>query len=721
MIDRVSRPGSGPRLVGWCRVAGGLGLAMALAPLGTALPAIAAAPRAPAHVTSGVASPRPACAASASCAYHVAGSAADYPTHGQFARLHVDNGPPGQPASAEIDYDLYIPDVATPTTPQPAIMYFNGFGGAKDDSSGTALGKFFAQHGYVYLAFSSEGFGHSGGHIELDSPEYDVKNARALVDLLGQEPYVLKDDGPAHDPRVGLTGGSYGGAIQLLTAEFDPRVDAITPFRTWNTLDYALAPNNLQSNYLPQTLNPGGVIKTEWTSLFFVDGLIQPFSGNGSGVPGTFVNPQPQPCPAYDHRLCQLYLETVATNQASGSTRQVLQNSSPASFFNGGVGFFDPTMVSHGLNVPTLLGQGELDTLFNLNDAIANYRSVQARGVPVKMLWHSNGHGYDDLPGEDDVFGGDATNPNRNYIPQRLLAWFDRYLRLDASVDTGPNFSYFRDWVPYDHRGSAAPAYGTASAFPFEPNLTFTLSGTADLALPGQPATPGTARFVNPPGGVPSSYTETSNFQCSTCALPVPGPNPFPGMPPSNPPCVAVTCEYVDFTSKPFANDVISVGAPTAHLHLSAVPGQDIVMYGKVFDVAADGSAELVKRLIAPVRVSDTSRPVDVNLVAFAHRFAAGHAVRFELAATDMTSGNSRVPDLISVVSGAATDPSTFTLPVDAAANAAPAPVVPSFTGRGLPPTSAVRPASLLPGFALLLVAALLVVGGATSRLRRHQ
>ncbi|HEY8739215.1 MAG TPA: CocE/NonD family hydrolase [Candidatus Dormibacteraeota bacterium] len=648
-----------------------------------AVPAAAAAPRATAHFTSGTASLAPACAATASCHYHVYGT-----EKGDFPRLHVVNGP-NNLSSADIDYDLYVPDVATAVAPQPAIMYFNGFAGAKNDSSGTGLGKFFASHGYVYLPFTSEGFGNSAGKIELDSPEYDVKNAEALItSVLATKSYVLHD--ATGDPRVGLTGGSYGGAIQLLTAEFDPRVDAITPFRTWNTLEYSLGPNNLQSHFLPQGLPCCGVLKTEWTSLFFVDGLTQPFLGNGSGRNAI---PSQLPCPGYDARICPVYVDSVAHGSVSDgsdptrpfNTRAIIQNSSPASYFNGGTSA-DSSQHSSGLNVPTLIGQGEEDTLFNLNDGIANYLAIQARGVPVKMLWHSNGHGYPDLPGEDDAFGGDVSNPNQNYIPQRLLAWFNRYLRLDTSVDTGPGFSYFRDWVPYDPKGSAAPAYGTAAGYPAQAPLTFTLSGTKDLVLPGQPAAAGTAQVVNPPLGQPASYTETSNFQCSTCYLPQTNQAPFAGIQPSNPPCAGI-CEYADFTSAPFGHDLVSVGVPTAHLHITALSAQP-VFYGKVYDVAPDGSFELVKRLIAPVRVFDTSQPVDFQLLGLAHRFAAGHAVRLEIAATDQTSGSNRPPDLIGIVAGASTDPSTFSLPVDAAANAVPAPV--TLSGPGMMPNTAV-------------------------------
>jgi ABC-2 type transport system ATP-binding protein len=683
------------------RILPGIALAVTAA-LGAVVPAAANA--------SVSAAPAPACAAAAACTYTK--------TSGTLA---VTNGPLDAD-HASIDYDIYKPDVADAGHPQPAVMYFNGFGGGKDDSSGVAVGKYLANHGYVVLTFSSEGFGASTGKIELDSPEFDVKNAEQLITLLGGKSYVFKD--ATGDPRVGLTGGSYGGAIQIMTAQFDPRVDAITPFRTWNTLEYSLAPNNLASSYQPQSLPCCGVAKFEWTSLFFASGLTQPLNGHGDGVTGTFLDPGNAQCPGFDNRLCPIYAQSVVQGSAAPS-KAILDNSSPASYFTPGSHSFDVSQLSHGLNVPTLIGQGESDTLFNLNDAIANYESTRARGVPVSMIWHSNGHGYDDQPGEGDIFGNDQQSPGTKYLPQRILAWFDRYLRLGTSVDTGPGFAYFQDWVPYNPSGSAAPAYATAPSFPVEPSLTFALSGTSDLVGPGSTVVAGANTLVSPAKGSPAAYTETSNFQCDTCTLPAASiPSPFKGIQPSDLPG-----QFAAFTSKPFQRDVTSVGVPTAHVHVSGATNRDVILFGKVYDVDGGGNATLIHRLISPVRVFDTGNAVDMNLLGFAHRFAAGHSVRFELATTDLTSTSDHLlPDVVTLTQNpsatagstldrvlaaliptaeAATDPSTFSLPVDGV----PASIVtPTIPGGGNPtslPNTGVAP--LAPAVLLLLAAGALV------------
>ena len=54
-----------------------------------------------------------------------------------------------------------------------------------------------------------------------------------------------------------MVGGSYGGGIQWVTAAIDPRVDAIVPVISWNTLNSSLYPNQ--------------AFKTAWGTLLLLD------------------------------------------------------------------------------------------------------------------------------------------------------------------------------------------------------------------------------------------------------------------------------------------------------------------------------------------------------------------------------------------------------------------------------------------------------------------
>jgi ABC-2 type transport system ATP-binding protein len=578
----------------------------------------------------------------------------------------VMDGPTNTNA-VQIDTDLYVPTAASSTNPQPVVIYANGFGGAKDDASGTAIGNWLASHCYIVLAYSSSGFGKSGGCIQLDSPQYDVKDVKALIDWLALRTDVLKD---TNGPIIGMAGGSYGGGIQLMSAEFDARIRAITPFRTWNTLNYALSPQHLgNGSLLYDATQPPGVAKYDWTTLFFLSGS----TGMNQCPP---VNPPVMvgtvPCAGFPASVCNSYGDTAANGFPSATTQALLANSSPLSYLTAGP---DPTGASGriGLKIPTLLGQGQSDTLFNINEAVATYRFLRNQGTPTRLVWHQGGHGYTDQPGEGDLFDSDQADPDQKYLPQQMLLWFERYLRGITTVDTGAQFSYFQDWVPYTYTNDPAVLpFASAPDFPVGSTQSYFLSAASDLVPTSGTPTAGTVTIVNPPNsgiaaapltGYPQpgvSFTECSNFQQPGSTLPGGIPNLCPPLQPSDP-----TGTFAAFTTPPLCSDAASVGIPTAHLHLSNVNAANtgLMLFGKVYDVAPGGSTQLVHRLIAPFRAPNGGGTVDVYLDGIAHLFPVGHSIRFELAATDSTSINNKLADTITITTGGA-DPSTFTLPL---------------------------------------------------------
>ena len=146
------------------------------------------------------------------------------------------------------------------------------------------------------------------------------------------------------------------------------------------------------------------------------------------------------------------------------------------------------------VKIPTLLAQGEFDTLFNLNEAAATYQALLAQGTPVKMIWHSWGHSHGNpAPGELSLTDPDPAN---QYETARVVSWFARYLK-GADVNTGATFAYFRDWVPYT--GNAAPAYAESKTFPVGTNRTWYLGGTDLTSTP--PLVAGSQSFVTPAAG----------------------------------------------------------------------------------------------------------------------------------------------------------------------------------------------------------------------------
>ena len=140
----------------------------------------------------------------------------------------------------DLDTSLYLP-AATQDTPAPAVIVGHGFGGSKDSVETEALA--LAEDGYVVLTYSARGHGASGGLIGLNDPEFEIADLSGMIDTLAERSEVATDsDG---DPVVGVTGASYGGALSLLGAAYDDRIDAIVPQITWNSLTRSLFPDQV--------------------------------------------------------------------------------------------------------------------------------------------------------------------------------------------------------------------------------------------------------------------------------------------------------------------------------------------------------------------------------------------------------------------------------------------------------------------------------------------
>jgi len=105
----------------------------------------------------------------------------------------------------------------------PAVLLAHGFGETKDAVGPQA--EDLARAGFAVLTWSARRFGASTGQIGLNSPDYEVKDVEQLVTWLARQPRVLLDH--PGDPRVGITGASYGGGISLLAAAYDHRIDAV--------------------------------------------------------------------------------------------------------------------------------------------------------------------------------------------------------------------------------------------------------------------------------------------------------------------------------------------------------------------------------------------------------------------------------------------------------------------------------------------------------------
>ena len=130
-----------------------------------------------------------------------------------------------------------------------------------------------------------------------------------------------------------MSGASYGGGIQLVTAAIDSRLDAIAPVIAWHSL--------VTSLYKAQSPKSG------WGSALFALGV------EGSTIPGSPAGETGN----LDPHITSAYTSGLAYGQFSDEDVQWFASRGPGALVQR-------------IRIPTLLIQGTVDTLFTLDEAI---------------------------------------------------------------------------------------------------------------------------------------------------------------------------------------------------------------------------------------------------------------------------------------------------------------------------------------------------------------
>ncbi|MGY1825874.1 alpha/beta fold hydrolase [Blastococcus sp. SYSU DS0541] len=517
--------------------------------------------------------------------------------------------------AVELDTTLYLPDTDEPA---PAVVLAHGFGGSKRSVADDAAD--LAERGYVVLTYSARGFGESTGRIGLNDPRYEIADLSTLLDLLAERDDVQLDaDG---DPRVGVAGGSYGGALALLGAAYDERVDAIAPQITWHSLTTSLFPSQtgeLEADTVaavPQT-EGSGVYKRLWSGLFFgigssSGGLLDALGGGGGAggaalptrLPDELLAQAAQDpaaaellltCGRFRVEVCEAYQTAAATGTLTPEVAAVLDRSSPAG-------------VLDRIDVPTLLVQGTQDSLFGVGQADANARGIAADGTPVKVVWFAGGH--------------DASSSDRQAqeLRDQVAGWFDWHLRGEGE-DPGTGFQYP---APTGLGATVGRVQGggqtvAAAAYPGLDGAEPATRRAVTVSGPVQPV-------VTPAGGTPAALTTVPGLGALTSALggttaEIPG-------------------QYAAFDSAPLEAPVEVVGASTVDLAVAS-PSGSATLFAKLYDVGPDGGTTLPGGLVAPLSLTgistDPTAPtrVSVTLPGIVHRFETGHTMRVLVSSTD--------------------------------------------------------------------------------------
>ncbi|MBE1530682.1 CocE/NonD family hydrolase [Actinomadura algeriensis] len=443
-----------------------------------------------------------------------------------------------------------------------SVLLGSGFGGrgATDPETGE-LG-YLLDAGYNVVTWNPRGFG-SEGQVQIDDPRAEGRDVRALIDWIAKQPEA-KLDGRG-DPRLGMAGGSYGGAIQLVTAGLDDRVDVIVPGYTYHSLNDALYPNR--------------TIKAGWAF-----GLCSAGLQNGN---------------EFHPRVSSICWRALTTGEVTKPDETWMRE-------------HGPDFLMKKIDIPTLFVQGVTDTLFPVSHAIAGYRTIKANGAPVKMVWTCGGHANCMDAEHDASVDREAT-----------LAWFQRHLRGDKSVRTGPEFTY------PDNTG----VRHSAKAFP------------PPAAKPARGSGSGTTLF-SPADNSGAMFT--GGYSHNRIEIPVDAPSGgvLVGAP-------ELTMKYrgraTDATTSVYAQ-LIDASVP--------VPGD---LPASVIPPLAEGDPQVVNGMVTPVPVTldGAAHELTIDLEAVAWRLRPGSKLKLQIIPNSAVYNQQRAAGWITVTSATVTVPTT--------------------------------------------------------------
>jgi ABC-2 type transport system ATP-binding protein len=299
----------------------------------------------------------------------------------------------------------------------PTVLMTHGWGGSRETDENAASSESVGstgvgplrKAGFNVLTWDSRGFGESGGTVEVDSKDFEGRDASALIDWLAKQPEAQLDK--PGDPRVGMHGASYAGGIEWVAAAIDKRIDAIAPAISWHSLLTAL--------YRDDTA------KTGWGTVLY-----------GGGAPtATFagaVAPGGAQTGTLDPHITSAFASGAATGRFSPSDRAWFDSRGPSD------------ALVNQVRVPTLMLQGTADTLFTTSESVRNEAILRRNGVPHKLIWFCGGHGV-------CLTGSGAAGR----LEKETVAWLRRNLAGDRSVDTGPGF----EWLADDAQWRTSPSF----------------------------------------------------------------------------------------------------------------------------------------------------------------------------------------------------------------------------------------------------------------------
>jgi hypothetical protein len=557
----------------------------------------------------------------------------------------------GLPMSVDVTVPCGSPGV------RPALTMLHGFTDDKTvweetgkSDTGASVGRpgsnshwnniWFASRGYVTLTYTARGWRDSCGPdapgasvgspsarcaefaywIHLDDARWEVRDAQWLT-------AALVEGGLADPERLGITGGSYGGAPTAMAALLDDHVmcgaDAVPA---------ALGPDpcdGRRSGELAPWTTPDGTRRLHWAAavpMYTFSDLLEVLAPNGRGSDGMGHAPDDG---SHDEPVGVPLASTIDGLLLAGSLTGFFAppGRDPESDIVAMTGrllagppystedpmvalgvevserYRSPISIAPRGRVPIFWVQGHTDALFPANQATQFLAAVREKvpDYPIKVFLGDIGHDY-----------AAERQDEWDLVKRQMNEFVDHELRPDRTPSK----------PAYDVRSTIARCLApdapmrsvAASTWSGLQQESRTLTSSAD----GRTATTDVG-----PAGLATDPISTATI----------GADSYKGcrvMRPSSPDPTTATYLF------PLDREMVVIGGPVVEVTFDS-PGQSLPLAVRVWDVTEDGSAQgLVTRGV--FRTDDApgdGRVARFQLATAGYRFAAGHTVKVEVTGND--------------------------------------------------------------------------------------
>ena len=325
---------------------------------------------------------------------------------------------------------------------------------------------------------------------------------------------------PARDPHATApaTRGSAwsaartAAALALMLAGQDQRVDAIVPMITWNDLARVVPAGgdrrgagrracSRSSGPACSSAPAPAAARRRARRPARAAAATADARPAGAGRRRAAGRPDPQ-CGRFAADVCAAYLRVATTGRADARRVALLRRSSPAS-------------VLDRIKAPTLLIQGEADSLFPLPRPTPTRAASPPTGTPVRVAWFTGGHD-----------GGAGPQSDQDRLQFLTAQWLDHYLKGEGDAPATE-----LHLLP-DHRLRRArtAAWSPPASRTDYPGLDRHRHRDASPS-PGRPQP-----IANPPDGTPAAISTlpgAGGLSCSSAASALDLPGQHAGSTPS--------------------------------------------------------------------------------------------------------------------------------------------------------------------------------------------